>query len=134
MMRDCRGVNHMSPETRWVHARLEQWGEWARDIGQLSWPTRSITEKAGEGGILAGDPRPPIEMPEEVAVTDGAIGHLALIDRAVVKVYYLHWEPQEALWHRCRGIHSQRQFKNVLARARWRIRLYIEIFEDSFKP
>lgn len=126
---DKRGENSMSAEIWGVHRRLEVWGKWARDVGLLGYPTRSVTERAGEGGILAGSPRPPTELPDAVALTDTAVARLNGIDQGVVRVYYLNWAPPETLWQRCSGIRSLSNFRCVLTRARWRIRAHLEGLE-----
>jgi len=119
----------MSPEIRYIHRRLEIWGKWARDPVELGYPSRSVTERAGEGGILAGSPRPPTDMPDAIAITDAAIARLGAIDKGVVKTYYTVWAAQETLWQRCTGIRSLGNFKAVLTRARWRIRGFLEELE-----
>jgi hypothetical protein len=40
--RDKRRVNHMDPETRIVHARLEAWGAWAKDAEIRAWPASTL--------------------------------------------------------------------------------------------
>jgi hypothetical protein len=31
--RDSRCMNNMDPDTKLVHARLEEWSRWAKDLG-----------------------------------------------------------------------------------------------------
>ncbi len=122
---DPRAANAMSAEIRLIHARLERWGKWAHDGNGLGYPHRSVTERAGEGGILAGSPRPPTEMPEDVAQTDAAVGRLGVIDGCVIRAYYLRWAPVDVLYRECPGIHSVGNFRIVLKRARWRVGAYL---------
>jgi hypothetical protein len=72
---------------------LAEWARWTRGGVRLSYPSRSVTEKANEGGIMAGSPRPPTEMPEEVALTDKAIARLELRNRSLLRwAIELHYE------------------------------------------
>jgi hypothetical protein len=65
------------------HAWLDAWGRWTRgDFGALGMPRRWVTDKAGEGGIAAGSPRPPTVIPDEEAKTDKAVAILALRNRS----------------------------------------------------
>ena len=116
----------MVPHIRYVHARLEEWARWAKDDTSLGFPSRSVHEKVNEGGILAGAARPPTEIPEAVAYTDAAIAAQIVIDRTVLRAYYLNWAPTETLWQRCAGIRSVSNFKAVLRRARWRVWDHLE--------
>lgn len=129
MAHDVR-TNRMDPEVKLVHARLEQWARWARDQEANAWPTTTLlgrvieqgTDGAGQQG------RPPISIPDAVAVTDAAVCSLGAIDREVIKTYYLRWEPIEVMARR----HQMRvrQFQNLLRRARWRILGYVEAREN----
>lgn len=126
--RPARSMNHMDPETKIVHVRLEEWAKWAKDLGISGYPRQSITEKAAKYGKL-GIPQEPLHkpepmMPERVAVTDAAISKLGDIDRRVIFAYYLQWAPVEVMARRC-GMRV-RQFQNVLRRARWRIRGFLD--------
>jgi len=127
---DRRGLVHMSADMLYVHNRLEQWGRWAKDFSSLGYPTRSITEKFGEGGILAGSPRPPTDMSQEVAYTDTAVARLDAMDKNVIRTYYTVWAPPETLWKQCLGIRSFSNFKAVLTRARWRVSATLEALES----
>lgn len=127
--RDTRVMNRMDPETRVIHARLEEWARWAKDHGIAGYPRQSITEKAAKYGKL-GIPQEPLHkpeprMPDVVAAVDAAISKLCEIDKGAVRTYYLSWEPMESMAkrHRMRA----RQFQNVLRRARWRIAIYLSM-------
>lgn len=61
-----------------VENRLIDWGKWTRMQEQGALPCRSVTEKAKEGGIAAGSPRPPTALPDEVAEIDRIIARLSL--------------------------------------------------------
>lgn len=80
---------------------LTEWGRWNRDNGELGFPKRSVTEKAREGGIDAGSPRPPTEMPEDVALTDTVIAKIRLRDKSVlwraIEIVYLRGASTDAL-------------------------------------
>jgi hypothetical protein len=127
-------MHGMSDEVWYVHTRLEEWGRWA--CGPLGaavagYPARSAHERIKEGGLAAGLPKPPVDMPEPIAYTDTAVARLAEVDKEVVRAYYLHWAPQETLWKGCAGIRSLSNFKSVLKRARWRVRMILEELEVS---
>lgn len=128
MQRSPRSMNHMDPETKEVHARLEEWARWAKDSGIAGYPRQSLTEKAAKYGKL-GIPQEPLHkpepmMPDRVAVVDAAISKLGEIDRGVVRLYYLNWEPTMVMARRMKM--RARQFENVLRRARWRIMGYLD--------
>lgn len=125
LVRDVR-ANRMDADTKLVHARLEEWGKWAKGGEAHAWP--SITylgrwiEQGIDGAIQQG--RPPVSMPQPVAVIDAAVSRLGAVDRAVIQTYYLRWEPIEIMARRHRM--RVRQFQNVLRRARWRILGFID--------
>jgi len=134
--RDRRAMNHMDPDTKVVHARLEEWARWAKDAGIMGYPTQSLTEKAAKYGKL-GIPqeslnKPEPTMPEHVAAVDAAICRLGEIDRKAVRLYYLNWEPVETLARRMH-VNGMRvlQFQRVLRRARWRIMGYLDARAES---
>jgi DNA-directed RNA polymerase specialized sigma24 family protein len=66
-------------------------------------------------------------MPEAVEITEQAVNRLGDIDRKVIKAYYLEWAPIEMLARKCRM--REREFKNVLTRARFRCKVYVESLE-----
>ena len=122
-----KSMNHMDPETKEIHLRLEEWARWAKDWGIAGYPRQSLTEKAATYGKL-GIPQEPLHkpeasMPDRVAVIDAAIAKLGDIDRRVVRMYYLNWEPTNVMARRMKM--RERQFQNVLRRARWRISGYL---------
>lgn len=61
-------------------------------FGQLGYPTRSVTERPSEGGILARDPGlpPSSEWPVEMAVLDRLIAELPTRHMAAVSATYFH--------------------------------------------
>jgi hypothetical protein len=125
--RDKRRVNHMDPETRIVHARLEAWGAWAKDAEIRAWPASTLLgrmiDQQAVGAAQSG--RPPISMPDEIAKTDGAVCRLNAVDKKAIQLYYLKWQPIEG---HARAMHMRvRQFQNVLRRARWRLALYLDL-------
>ena len=130
-IRSPRTMNHMDPDTKEVHARLEEWARWAKDLGIAGYPRQSLTEKAATYGKL-GIPQEPLHkpevvMPDRVAVVDAAICRLGDIDRSVVRAYYLNWEPTSTIARRLKM--RERQFQNVLRRARWRIVGFLDAHE-----
>jgi hypothetical protein len=123
--RDRRAMNHMDPDTKLVHARLEEWSRWAKDTGIAGYPHQSITEKAAKYGKL-GIPqeslhKPEPTMPDHVARVDAAICRLGDVDRKALRLYYLSWDVAENLARRMDRSMRWRQFLNVVRRARWRV-------------
>jgi hypothetical protein len=130
--RDRRHLNHMDADTKAIHNRLECWGEWARSDGTgVGWPAATLLGRMIEFGPqgAAQEGRGPVDMPGEIAVTDAAVARLGVIDKSVIRAYYIHWAPPEVIWKRCAGIRSFSQFKIVLRRARWRVGGFLDGFE-----
>lgn len=87
-----------------AHSWLMKWAKWARHGTGLGYPRRWVTERAREGGILAGSPRPPTSMPDDMAAIDRAVArlgnrHRSIIARALL-LEYLDDSPKEkkAIW------------------------------------
>lgn len=128
VMNDVR-TNRMDDETKIVHRRLEEWGRWAKDSEVHAWPTTTYLGRVIEQGAHAAGQqgKPPISIPEPVAVVDAAVSRLGAIDRGVIQTYYLRWEPIEVMSRRHKM--RVRQFQNVLRRARWRILGFLDARE-----
>ena len=74
--------------------------QWARpSFQQLGYPTRSVTERAREGGILAkdlGTPHSP-EWPASVVATDREVAQLPVRHLAAIQATYFYADhPKEA--------------------------------------
>lgn len=123
---DLRALNHMSDDVKRVHGRLTEWARWARDRPVTGWPERTLLARLVEDGITGASQSgpPPVGASDEVAATDAAVRALGEIDRKVIENYYLRWEPTESLARRCRM--REREFANVLRRARWRVLGFME--------
>lgn len=121
IMRDKRALNHMDPDTKAVHLRLEAWGVWAHSHEVQAWPEMSVIGRMMKYGTLeaAHHTRAPISMPDEIAAVDAAVARLGDIDKRAIIAYYTHWEAVEATAKRT-GMRV-RQLYNVLRRARWRL-------------
>jgi DNA-directed RNA polymerase specialized sigma24 family protein len=119
--RDNRVMNHMDPDTKAVHARLEAWGAWARDGEIRAWPVATMLARVIEQGTAgaAQGGRPPVAMPDEIAAVDAAVCTLGDIDKQAVRLYYIKWAPIEV--HARKLGMRERQFRNVMRRARWRL-------------
>jgi DNA-directed RNA polymerase specialized sigma24 family protein len=125
--RDKRRVNHMDPETKVVHAKLEAWGAWAKDSEIRAYPSVSYLARWIEQGIHGASQqgRPPVSMPDEIAAIDAAVSRLNAVDKKAVQLYYLKWQPIEG---HARTMHMRvRQYQNVLRRARWRLALFLNL-------
>ena len=126
-MRDPRAMNAMDPDTMLVHAMLEAWGRWAKDMESHGWPLETILARMMEYGPqgAAQQGRPPISMPEDIARIDAAVAQLCVIDRRAVVAYYTRWEPPEAV---ARRLHiKERELRRTLQRARWRLAAWLRI-------
>jgi hypothetical protein len=128
-----KSMNHMDPDTKEVHLRLEEWAKWARDIGIAGYPRQSLTEKAATYGRL-GIPQEPLHkpelvMPDRVARVDAAICSLGAVDQKAIRLYYLSWAPADVLARKMDRSMRWRQYLNVVRRARWRIAAYLAAIE-----
>jgi hypothetical protein len=123
-----KAMNHMDPETKLVHARLEEWAKWAKDSGIAGYPRQSLTEKAAQYGKLGipqeSNYRSEPMMPDHVALIDAAICRLGDLDRRVIKAYYLRWQAVAVMAWNLRM--RERKFQHILQRARWRIMGYLD--------
>lgn len=127
--RDRRSINHMDPDTKAVHARLEGWARWASGEEVRAWPRLTllgrVIEQGASGAGQSG--RPPISMPDHIAHVDAAVAKLGQIDKMVIRIYY---GPPDAVEVMARKANMRvRQFQNVLRRARWRVSGYLDALE-----
>lgn len=128
--RDARCMNHMDPDTKAVHIRLEAWASWAREGEVREYPSVSLLGRVIDQGLAGAGQhgRPPIVMPDPIARIDSAVARLGVIDRRVIEAYYVKpWQPPNVMARR-HGMRI-RQFQNVLRRARWRIQGYLGALE-----
>ena len=82
----------LDPQLRLVDLALQRWAPWARPTYGTGYPTRSVTERANEGGILAKDsclPYPP-EWPAVVVQVDRHVAELPTRHMAAVFANYFH--------------------------------------------
>lgn len=128
---DRRVMNNMDPETKAIHLRLEAWARWSKSSPELrEYPEVSMMGKMEEYGpeamasFMSNGVRVPASMPEAIEVIERAVTKLGEIDRKVIDAYYLRWAPVAALAVKCRM--REREFLNVLRRARFRVRCYVE--------
>ncbi len=133
MQRSPRAMNRMDPDAKVVHARLEEWARWAKDIGIAGYPRQSLTEKAATYGKL-GIPQEPLHkpepvMPDHVARVDAAVCRLGSAEQKALRLYYLQWDATENLARKC-GM-QWRQYLNVVRRARWLVFAYLDVVEEN---
>lgn len=121
-VRDGRVMNHMAPELKLVHARLERWGKWAKTAGVRAWPQVTLLGRIIEQGpVGAAIPTSAVRtaLPEDIAEVDAAVARLGAIDKAVIRTYYMEWAPVEVMArHRRMKVST---FHATLRRARWRV-------------
>lgn len=132
-MPDRRAMNKMDPETKVIHVRLEVWARWAKANPELrAFPESTLLGKVVEFGIAgAAQGGAPVTMSDAVQITERAVNKLGEIDRKVIISYYMKWQPIESLARMCRM--RTREFQNVLRRARFRVRCYVEAMEQAEK-
>jgi DNA-directed RNA polymerase specialized sigma24 family protein len=124
-------MNTMSEETKIAHLRLEAWGNWSRNNPELRpYPVATLLHRVAEQGPqgAAHATRPPVEMPEQIRITEIAVLSLPAVDRSVVASYYLEWAAVEQLAARLRM--SESRFNQTLKRARMQVLAYAQGFED----
>lgn len=111
------------PQFATIEQQAESWLlDWAKFTGDgnaLGYPRRSVTEKANEGGITAGSPRPPSDLPEAVALTDKALSRIrnrcnSILWR-VIDLRYRCRLPLEAIMRQLRM--KRNEVKLTIARA-----------------
>lgn len=116
--RDRRVMNHMDPQTKEMHALLEQWGRETRDRPENGLPAVTLLGRVIEQGPGAGQPgRPPCDLSPRSAVIDALVSRLWAANREAIKLYYQRWEPMEVM-ARNLGVSSS-QLKERLRRSRW---------------
>lgn len=126
---DRRVMNNMDAETKAIHLRLEAWARWSKSNPELrEYPEESWLHKWGKYGTDgAAQAGPPVSMPEAIEMVERAVRKLGQIDHKVITAYYLGWSPVATLAAKCRM--REREFLNVLRRARFRVRCYVEAVE-----
>lgn len=80
----------MIPELKEAERRLSSWGDSTRMHQQPSVPTRWVTDRANEGGILAGDPKPPTFLSEADAEIDRIIARFPLPWQKTARANWQH--------------------------------------------
>lgn len=128
---DRRVMNSMDADTKLIHIRLEAWARWSKSNPELrEYPPESWLFKWSKYGTEgASQSGPPLSMPEAIEITERAINKLGEIDRTVLVRYYLSWQPLELLSRACKM--REREFQNVLRRARFRVRCYVDAMETT---
>lgn len=115
--RDRRGMNHMGPETKAIHIRLDEWSVWVkRALTVLGYPTESYYHKWAALKI-APNPGFEAQMPERPANVDRAVARLGEIDKSVIWRFYCQFRPVQ-IWRGLHAIDSQSAFDRILKRAR----------------
>lgn len=123
--RDGRVMSAMDDETKYIHARLEEWARFRRNqFAELGLPQITYLHKWIEYGIDGAQQHgKPAEMPQRVAIVDAAVSSLGQIDGRVIRAYYGPPAPREIKARDC-GMRI-RQFDAVLRRARWRVGAFV---------
>lgn len=82
----------LDPDLKHLDLRLQLWAPWAKPHYDMGWPTRAVTERANEGGLLARDfaMQPSPEWPAEIVLTDRKVAGLPTRHQAAVMANYFH--------------------------------------------
>ena len=131
MERDGRVMNHMAPELKTTHARLERWGCWARTAGVRAWPQVTLLGRIialGPEGACIPSSAVRTAIPDDISEVDAAVARLREIDKAVIRTYYLDWAPVEVMARHRRM--STARFHVSLRRARWRVHDYLLVLQE----
>lgn len=120
----------MLPELKAAEQRLCSWGDSTRMHQQPSLPTRWVTDRANEGGILAGDPKPPTFLSDQDAQIDRLVAHFPSTWQQTARANWQHLdEPREARADRARvSIDTLKRRCEVI---RWAIKIALE---DGITP
>jgi DNA-directed RNA polymerase specialized sigma24 family protein len=125
----------MSRDLLVVERRLQAWADWARKGGDLpGWPGRSSLQKGVEAarlGISLEHSRIPIEMPEPVAQVEKVVNRLPAEQREVVLIHYRYGEEPLEIRIRCANRIGVRGYQRQLERARWSVRLGLELLAEQ---
>jgi len=129
IVRDKRTMNHMDPETKAAHLRLEEWGQATRD-SLNGYPSVTLLGRLIEQGPMgAGQSgKPPVSLSESAARADTCVAKLCQIDQRVLRYYYQHWVGTDEVARAMRM--RPRQAQNVLRRARWRFMAHLAVIEQ----
>jgi hypothetical protein len=126
--RDRRTMNHMDPETKAIHIRLEQWGAETRE-NLSGYPRVTLLGRLIEQGPMGASQtgKPPVSLSEPAARVDTCVGKLCQIDQRALKFYYQAQISREVLARKMSM--RERQAQNVLRRARWRVQAHLAVME-----
>lgn len=124
--RDPRAMNRMDPETKLVHAYLEQWGRETKDRPENGFPASTLLGRLIDQGPMGASQsgRPPTDLTPQSALIDAAVSRLWGIGKKCIKRYYQTWEPMDVM-ARKESI-SESHMKEVLRRSRHLIALWLE--------
>lgn len=128
--RDRRTMNHMDPETKAVHIRLEQWGCETRECLQGTYPPVTMLGRLIEQGPMGASQtgKPPVALSDAAARVDACVGKLCQIDQKALRLYYQSWMTVYELSRKLSM--RERQAQNVLRRARWRLGAHLSVMES----
>lgn len=117
--RDARAMNRMDPDTKLIHAYLEQWGRETRDSLARS-PVSILGRLIEQGPMGAPQPgKPPTDLSERSQVIDACVCRLWGTGQRCIKRYYQSWEPLEVMAKK-ENMRAT-QMKEVLRRSRFLI-------------
>jgi predicted DNA-binding protein (UPF0251 family) len=109
-------------------AALEAWARWARSaLAGLSWPAVTLIGRVMDFGVTVtasrGGSAHPVEVDELCELVERAIMRLREVERRVVVMHYLNWQPMETAARRCHM--SSGRFRTLLHRARRSVADYL---------
>jgi hypothetical protein len=128
--RSGRAVNAMDPDTRRIHARLEEWAvQVRRSAGACGYPPESVYVKWALLGVRT-ETGHESELSPRAANVEAAVLRLCAIDQGVIRRYYLAWR-QTGIWKGLAGINNDDKFRAILSRARFRVDGYLSAIEQT---
>lgn len=137
----------LAEELKYADLRLQLWAPWARPKWGTGWPSRSTTELAGEGGLLARDSTPhEPHWPTDVVRTEEAVVRLPNRHLAAVMAHYFNMglptEERSVIFiTTLRNLHKTRPvprnviagrcgmgtFRDDLDRGRWTVKALLQV-------
>jgi len=127
--RSGRAVNAMDPDTRLIHARLDEWAkEVKRSAGARGYPSESAYVAWSVLQVRTESGHEP-DLSERAQHVEAAVLRLGAIDQSVIRRYYLDWR-QTGIHKGLAGINNEDKFRSVLKRARFRVDGYLSAIEQ----
>lgn len=129
-IRSARAMSHMSPETMYLHHRLDRWGQFYRDSVLHALPGVTLLGRVieyGPMGASQGSGGSTLSVPQDVANVELAYLSCGEIQKEALRSYYLMGGPLEVMARRC-GM-KVLEFQRALGKGRVRVGGYLAAIE-----